>query len=430
MVNPLEYGDAKAYSIEELVDIYYKLRDPNHLQKLSMPERMEKASTIIDQSRREGFYFYRRPLANSKPMTQAGGLAAEGQRSMINLASNDYLNYTQHPEVIKAAQGALHEFGAGSGSVPMLSGTLTIHKQLEERLAAFLGYEGCLTFSSGFAANYGVLAALLQPGDAVILDTLVHASIIDGCVHAKKLFFSHNDPQSLDRALTKARHANNKLVVVDGVYSMDGDIVKFKEIKDVARSHDAYLMVDDAHGIGVMGEKGQGVQHYLGEIAEADLVTGSFGKALAGIGGYVCSSKKWIQYFELMSRTFVFSSSLPPAIAAGVIKELDLLEGGEPALGRLWENTRFFREGLQAAGYDLGITETPIIPVFIRDEKKALELCGKLHGAGIFVNPIVYPVVSKRNTRLRVSLTANLSRSMLSYCLDKFDSFGKQLQIT
>lgn len=210
---------------------------------------------------------------------------------------------------------------------------------------------------------------------------------------------------------------------------MDGDIARLKEIKTVARSHGAYLMVDDAHGTGVLGPQGRGTQHHLEMVAEADLITGSFGKALAGVGGFVCGRQAWMEYLELMSRPFLFSSSIPPAVAASVLREIDLLEAGDEALERLWDNTCFFGDGLRAMGFDLGLSETPILPIIIKDELKVLKMTRSLHQAGIFVNPIIYPVVSRNKSRLRISLTAGLSRDSLEYCLEKMEECGQQVGV-
>lgn len=404
--------------VKKFVKKYYQLGEKVKNGDLDFDERIKEASEIIDGTVKRGIYFYRRALHSSKPRSKVLDKRFSEEIDVINLSSNDYLNFSQDPRVIKASIAASNEYGIGTGSVPMLSGTLDIHRQLEKKLASFLGYEDCLIFNSGYSANYGLFSSILKPGDVVILDTSVHASIIDGCQKARKFFFLHNDIDSLERAFIKAKGFRNKIVVIDGVYSMDGDIAKLKSIKDLVQSYDAFLAIDDAHGIGVLGETGRGTQDHFKLEGAADLITGSFGKALAGVGGFVCGNKEWINYLELMSRPFLFSSSIPPGVVGSLIKQIEILEAGEAPIHRLWENTEYFRELLLSEGYNLGSSETPILPVIFRDEVKVIETCRSLQENGVFVNPIIYPVVSKNKSRLRISLTSGLSKSDLDYCFE------------
>lgn len=404
--------------IEKFVKRYYQLSEKTKKGDLDFDERMNEASRIIDGTLKSDIYFYRRALESSKPKSKVIDDRYSGSIDVVNLSSNDYLNFSQDPKVIRANIAASQEYGIGTGSVPMLSGTLQIHRQLEKKLASFLGYEDCLIFNSGYSANYGLFSSILKPGDVAILDTFVHASIIDGCQNAKKYFFLHNDIDSLERALIKAKGFKNKIVIIDGVYSMDGDIARLKPIKDLVASYNAYLAIDDAHGIGVLGENGRGTQHHFELEGVADLITGSFGKALAGVGGFVCGNKKWINYLELMSRPFLFSSSIPPGVVGSLIEQIDILEAGEAPIDRLWQNTEYFRELLLSEGYNLGSSETPIIPLILKDEVKVIEICRSLQKKGVFVNPIIYPVVSKNKSRLRISLTSGLTKFDLDYCFE------------
>jgi glycine C-acetyltransferase len=408
----------KENRIDEFVQRYYQLSNRVKDGSLNFEERMAEASRIIDGSIESGIYFYRRALQSSKPKSKVIDDRIEKNIDIVNLSSNDYLNFTQNPRVIQASVETTEEYGIGTGSVPMLSGTLEIHRTLEDRLASFLGYQNCILYNSGYSTNYGVFSSILRPGDVAILDTYVHASVIDGCQNARKLFFLHNDVESLERALIKSQNHKNVLVIIDGVYSMDGDIAKLREIKDLVNSYNAYLAIDDAHGIGVLGTKGKGTQNEYDMDGAADLITGSFGKALAGVGGFVCGKKEWMNYLELMSRPFLFSSSIPPGVVGALIKQIDILEAGEAPIQRLWENTKYFRRLLLNEGYDLGSSETPIVPVILKDEVKVIQICRRLQEKGVFVNPIIYPVVSKNKSRLRISLTSGLSRSDLDFCFE------------
>jgi glycine C-acetyltransferase len=416
-------------STEELFDFYYQIRNPQRAAQLRFADRARLANELITTSTEKQLYFYRREIQPQEGRVEVLDPRTGEKTPMINLASNDYLNFTQHPAVVRAGQEALALYGAGAGSVPMLSGTFDVHKELERRLASFLGYEACLTFSSGYASNYGVLRAMLQQNDVAILDTLVHGSIIDGCSHARKLFFLHNDLQSLEIALKKAAGAVNRLIVIDGVYSMDGDLARYDEILTLAAQYDAQIMIDDAHGVGVMGPLGRGTQHHFHRGATADLMTGSFGKALAGIGGFVCGNTDTIRLLEMSHRPFLFSSSLPPAVAASILREIDLLERGDEALRILWSNTAMMAEGLRALGFNLGDSSTPILPIMIPDERKAMAMCERLGQEKIFVSPIIYPIVKKNKSRLRVSITAGLAAEDLRYCLGKFREVGKRLDL-
>lgn len=417
---------AAAMTLETLVSEFYQLKDASQASDMSFTERWEKAWTIREDAIHESCYFYRRLVGQCSPQCQVVPRNQGAARPMINLASNDYLNFTQHKSVLEAASEGLSQYGAGAGSVPMLSGTLDLHRRLEQALAAFLGYPACLLFNSGFAANYGILTALLQKGDVVILDTLVHASILDGCGQAGKLFFLHNDMQSLQRALQKASGAKNKLVVVDGVYSMDGDLALLPEIFRLAEQHGAIVMVDDAHGTGVMGDRGKGVQHHFGLPAKAAILTGSFGKALAGVGGFACGSAGLIAYLEMFCRPFIFSSALPPGVVSGILKELELLEQGLAPLDILWENTAYLTRHLQDLGYRTGATQTPIIPVLMKDEQHVLRATGFLEERGVMANPVIFPVVPKNKSRLRLSLTAGLSMANLDDALSQFADMKKE----
>lgn len=416
------------YRYPKLIDKYHVLRSADKIATLSFEERVHIADELMDGLKDNDLYHYRRPLDVNNIRINGILNNDTGLNSRtINLASNDYLNFTKHEEILNASLQAIKDFGVGSGSVPMLSGTLSVHKELEIALAKFTENELAITYNSCFAANYGLLTAFLTSSDIAILDTYVHASIIDGCRNTNKTFFKHNDPDSLKRAIKKASNYKNKLVIIEGVYSMDGDIAKLSEIFAVAKENGAWVMLDESHALGVIGKHGKGSQIHLKTQNKADIVSGSLGKALGGIGGFIAGSKKLINLMELTSRPFIFSTSIPPGTAAALVKAIELLNRGDPALYKLWENIRYFRENIKQVWPELESLETAIFPLIIRDELKLLSMCSQLHQEGIFVNPIFYPVVPKRKARIRISITAGLSKAELDYALDRITSFWKNL---
>ena len=324
---------------------------------------------------------------------------------------------------------AIAEFGAASGSVPMLAGTTSVHKQLEARLAAFTGYESALTYNSCYAANYGVLTDLLTSCDVAILDTYVHASILDGCAHTNKIFFAHNDVSSLRLALAKASQYKNKLVIVDGVYSMDGDIAPLPDILSTAKENHAWVMVDESHAIGVIGDDAAGTHDYFAMEDRADIISCSLGKALGGIGGIVAGSKQIISFLEITSRPFIFSTSIPPGIAAQLIRAIDLIRDEPSIHKKLWHNIDHFTSGIRRIGFDLQASASAIIPLIIPSEAKLLNFCAQLYKNGVLVNPIFFPVVPKRKSRVRISITAALNKSELDFALAKIEDAAHRTAI-
>lgn len=416
-------------NISEPCNKYYRhLKNKDAISKLLFDERVSIAHEIISEAKENEIYFYRRTmedLPHSNQITSENFL--NGLR--VNLASNDYLGFTKHAAVIKEGINTLKKYGAGSGSVPMLVGTTCLHKQLEESIANFTGYDAAITFSSCYAANYGLLTTFLTSSDVAVLDTLVHASIIDGCCNTNKIFFKHNDPESLKIALNKATQYSNKLVIVDGVYSMDGDIALLDEILQVAKENDAWVMVDESHAIGVIGSNGEGTHDYYALERKADIISCSLGKALGGIGGFVAGSKELISFLELTSRPFIFSTSIPQNICAQLIKAIELVETDNSTFKKLWSNINYFKKGIEQIGFDVSNSESAIIPLIIPDEVKLLRFCSRLHNDGVFVNPIFFPVVPKRKSRIRISITATLSKNELAFALDKIENAAHQLNL-
>lgn len=410
-----------------LRDRYNNLIRKENFENLSFSDRFCEANELMQKLQSSDYYQYRREM-DLFSFNSVEGQSQNGNLH-VNLATNDYLDFTHHPAIIEAGIEYTRKNGTGSGSVPMLAGTFAIHKQLENRVAAFIGYPGAITFNSGYSANFGLLTSVLTSRDVAILDTHVHASIIDGCSNTNVIYFSHNDCQSLQLALKKATGYQNKFIVVDGIYSMGGDCAPLKSIIDIARNANALVMIDESHAIGVMGNKGKGTQDYFNLVEKADIVTGSLGKALGGIGGYVAGTPGLISLLELTCRAFIFSASIPPAVAASLDKAFELLESGDKSFQGLWQNIIFLKTGLQQIGFDTGHSVSAIIPLRIRDEEKIINLARILFENKIAVNPVFYPVVPKKASLIRVSVSAGLTPLQMEFALNQLELHGKLLGI-
>ncbi|MGE5631666.1 MAG: aminotransferase class I/II-fold pyridoxal phosphate-dependent enzyme [Caulobacteraceae bacterium] len=351
-------------------------------------------------------------------------------REMVYLASNDYLNLTKHPKTIAAGREALEKYGSGAGSVPLLGGTLDIHIELEKKLAKFKGCEDAIIYTSGFGSNCGTLLSILQEDDIAILDMLVHASIIDGCKNTNTKFFRHNDMDSLEKALTRVKDKyKTKLVVVDGVYSMDGDIAPLDRIVELAKAHGAYVMVDEAHATGVIGDTGRGTpQHHKIE-GKVDIVAGTLSKALGAVGGFIASNSELIDLLRFYSRPYIFSTAMTPQVAGSLIAALDIIEQEPEHREKLWNNIRYFRENLLKLGFDIGNSETAIFPIIIGDDLKVREMCRRLHEMDVYVNPVMYPAVPKRLSRVRMSLMSAHTKEHLDKALNALEEVGKEFNI-
>lgn len=410
-----------------LRDRYNNLIRKENFENLSFSDRFCEANELMQKLQSSDYYQYRREM-DLFSFNSVEGQSQNGNLH-VNLATNDYLDFTHHPAIIEAGIEYIMKNGTGSGRVPMLAGTFAIHKQLENRVAAFIGYPGAITFNSGYSANFGLLTSILTSRDVAILDTHVHASIIDGCSNTNVIYFSHNDCQSLQLALKKATGYQNKFIVVDGIYSMGGDCAPLKSIIDIARNANALVMIDESHAIGVMGNKGKGTQDYFNLVEKADIVTGSLGKALGGIGGYVAGTPGLISLLELNCRAFIFSASIPPAVAASLDKAFELLESGDKSFQGLWQNIIFLKTGLQQIGFDTGHSVSAIIPLRIRDEEKIINLARILFENKIAVNPVFYPVVPKKASLIRVSVSAGLTPLQMEFALNQLELHGKLLGI-
>jgi glycine C-acetyltransferase len=381
----------------------------------------------IEQWKREGTYQRLRVLESES--------AAESRfdgKEVINLASNNYLGLTTHPKLREAALEAVRRFGVGSGAVRTISGTMTLHMQLEERIAAFKHVEACVVFQSGFAANAGTVSAILGPDDHIVSDELNHASIIDGCrlSKAKIHVFPHKDVAAAESILAELDSvAGRKLLISDGVFSMDGDIGALPGLAEAAGKHSAIMMVDDAHASGVLGRSGRGTIDHFGLHGRVDIQVGTLSKAIGVLGGYVCGSRDLIEFLYHRARPFLFSTSHPPAVAAACLAAFDVLEQEPESIDRLWENTRYFKRGLTEAGFQTGMSETPITPVIVGDAKLAHQLSRELFEGGVLATGIGFPTVPKGKARVRTIVTATHSTKELDRALEVFKKAGKKLGI-
>ncbi len=348
-------------------------------------------------------------------------------KEMVYLASNDYLNLTKHPRTIAAGRKALEKYGSGAGSVPLLGGTLDIHIELEEKIAKFKGCEDSIIYTSGFGSNCGSLLSILQEKDIAILDTYVHASIIDGCKSTNIRFFRHNDMNSLERVLERVKDKyRTKLIAVDGVYSMDGDIAPLDRIAELAKTHGAYVMVDEAHATGVIGDTGRGTpQHHKIE-GKVDIVAGTLSKALGGVGGFIAANSELVELLRYYSRPYIFSTAMTPQVAGSLLAAIDVIEEEPEHKERLWENIRYFKSNLTALGFDLGNSETAIFPIIIGNDLKVKEICRRLHELDIYANPVMYPAVPKRLSRIRMSLMSAHTKEHLDKALDALETAGRE----
>src|SRR5215831_11173669 len=351
-------------------------------------------------------------------------------REVINLASNNYLGLTTHPKLREAAIEATRRYGVGSGAVRTISGTMSLHMQLEERIAAFKHVEACVVFQSGFAANAGTVSAILTPEDHIISDELNHASIIDGCrlSKAKIHVFPHKDVAAAEKILAElANVPGRKLLISDGVFSMDGDIGPLPGLVEAAERHGAIMMVDDAHSSGVLGRNGRGTIDHFGVHGRVDVQVGTLSKAIGALGGYVCGSRDLIDFLYHRARPFLFSTSHPPAVAAACIAAFDVLEEEPERITQLWDNTKYFKAGLTAAGFDTGMSETPITPVIVGEAKMAHDLSRSLFEEGVLATGIGFPTVAKGKARVRTIVTATHTREELDRALEVFRKVGKKM---
>jgi len=371
-----------------------------------------------------GLYPYFTPISEAK-----GNRVKVYGREMILIGSNNYLGLIDHPKVKQAAKEAIDRYGVATCGSRFLTGTIDLHEQLEERLARFVHKEAAVTFSTGYQTNLGIISSVAQKDDVVITDKMDHASIIDACrlsfAEVKK--FKHNDMEDLERVLAEVPDSKGKLIVVDGVFSMEGDIADLPHIVQLAKKYHARVMVDDAHGLGVLGKNGRGTAEHFGLENEVDLIMGTFSKSLVSIGGFVAGDKKVINYIKHHARSLIFSAAATPASVATVLAALEVLENEPERRERLWQVTHYMRNSFQQMGYNTGLSQTPIIPIHISDDDKCFALWKTLRDEGIFTTPVIYPAVPKGQALIRTSYSANHTDEELNLILAAFKKCGQAL---
>jgi 8-amino-7-oxononanoate synthase len=375
-----------------------------------------------DVVKEAGLYLYFRTISSAQdPVVTIDG------HEVVMLGSNSYLGLTNHPEVKEAACAAIAKYGTGCAGSRFLNGTLDIHVELEEKLARFVNKPAAVTFSTGFQVNLGTISSLVERGDVVYLDKLDHACIIDGARlgFGSVVKFNHNDMVDLDRRLAVRDKTKPGLIVVDGVFSMEGDIVNLPELVKCAKAHQCRVMVDDAHGLGVLGANGRGTAEHFNLESSVDLIMGTFSKSLASVGGFIAGEERVINYIKHRARSLIFSAAPPPASVAAVIKALEIIEREPERRAQLWENTRFMVEGLQALGFNTGESHTPIVPVIVGEDRVAFVLARMLQEEGVFVNPVVSPAVPPGSALLRTSYMATHRREHLERALAAFAKVGR-----
>jgi len=388
-------------------------------------EKCAKATEYESGLKESGYYFFFRKLESP----QDSEVMVNGKR-LIMIGSNNYLGLTNHPRVKEAALKAVEKYGSGCAGSRFLNGNLEIHEELEKKLARFFRKEAALVFATGYQTNLGAISALVGRHDVAIIDRYDHASIIDGCRlsfgEVKK--YQHNDMDALESVL-KACKGKAKLIIVDGVFSMEGDIADLPGIVRLARAYGARIMVDDAHGIGVLGKGGRGTAEYFGLENEVDLIMGTYSKSLAAIGGFIAGPSEVIKWIKHLGRSMIFSASLPPSLVASVSAALDIIEEQPELRARLWRNTHKMLRGYKTLGYDTGTSETPIIPILIKDTMKTYEMCRRLFENGVFVNAVISPAVPQGRELLRTSFMATHTEEQLDKVLAAFEKVGRQVGV-
>ena len=392
-----------------------------------MPNPLSYLHDQLESWKTEGTYQRLRILES-----EAAAESRFDGKEVINLASNNYLGLTTHPKLREAALEAVRQYGVGSGAVRTISGTMRLHIQLEERIAAFKQVEACVVFQSGFAANAGTVSAILTPEDHIVSDELNHASIIDGCrlSRAKIHVFPHKDVAAAEKILAELDgQPGRKLLISDGVFSMDGDIGPLPGLVEAAEKHGAIMMVDDAHSSGVLGRNGRGTIDHFHLHGRVHVQVGTLSKAIGVLGGYVCGSRDLIEFLYHRARPFLFSTSHPPAVAAACLAAFDVLEQEPERIASLWDNTRYFKAGLRSAGFNTGISETPITPVITGDAALAHQLSRELFAEGVLATGIGFPTVPKGKARVRTIVAATHTKAELDRALEIFQKVGKKLGI-
>ncbi len=388
-------------------------------EKLSQYDAPQKAKAA-------GVYPYFRPISSE----QNTEVLMNGKKVLM-FGSNSYMGLTNHPKVIEAAVEATKKYGTGMAGSPFLNGTLDIHKELEARIADYVGKDDAIVYSTGFGTNLGVVSTLTGREDYIICDEQDHASIVEGrrLSFSQPLKYKHNDMESLENVLKKCKPESIKLIVTDSVFSMEGDVAKLPEMVDLAKKYDASLMVDEAHGIGVFGEGGRGVVNHFGLTKDVDLIMGTFSKSFASLGGFIATDKEITNFLRHHSRSYIFTASITPASTAAALAALDIMLNEPERQKHLWDITNYALENFRAMGCEIGNTSTPIIPLFIRDDYKTFKVTRDLLDEGVFVNPVVSPAVAPQDTLIRYSLMATHTKEQVTRSLEAIQKVFKKHEI-
>jgi 8-amino-7-oxononanoate synthase len=382
---------------------------------------------VANMLRERGLYPYFRPIESA----QDTEVIIDNKRVLM-FGSNSYLGLTNHPKIKEASKKAIDKYGTGCAGSRFLNGTLDIHIELENRLATYVGKEATVLFSTGYQVNLGVLSCVTGRNDYIILDEYDHACIIDGSrlSFSKVIKYAHNDMADLERKLSILPEDAVKIIAVDGIFSMEGDIVKLPKIVELADTYGANIMVDDAHSLGVIGDKGAGTASHFNLTNEVDLIMGTFSKSLASLGGFIASDQDTIDYIKHRARSLMFSASMPPGSVASVIAALDIIETEPERIEKLWDNTNYAMKLLLEEGFDLGPTESPILPIYVRDNEKTFAVTKHLQASGVFVNPVVSPAVPSDSSLLRFSLMATHTFAQIDEAVEKLAKAFKEVGVT
>lgn len=397
------------------------------MSKGKLSERTSKfLQEQLEPIKANGLYAYFRPI-QSKQDTE---VMIDGKRVLM-FGSNSYLGLTTDPRIIKAAQDALAKYGTGCAGSRFLNGTLDIHVELEEKLADYVGKEAAVLFSTGFQSNLGPLSCITGRNDYILLDERNHASIIDGSrlSFSKVIKYAHNDMEDLRAKLSRLPEESFKLIATDGIFSMEGDIVKLPELVKVAEEFDAAVMCDDAHSLGVIGERGAGTESHFGLKNKVDLIMGTFSKSLASLGGFIAADKDTIEYLKHRARSLMFSASMTPASVASTLKALEIIQSEPEHIEKLWANTNYAKKLLLDNGFDLGHTESPILPIFVRNNDKTYYVTKALQDNGVFVNPVVAPAVPAEESLIRFSLMATHTFGQIEEAVEKMAKIFKTAEV-
>ncbi|HEU4901875.1 MAG TPA: aminotransferase class I/II-fold pyridoxal phosphate-dependent enzyme [Flavisolibacter sp.] len=382
--------------------------------------------TTADELKEAGLYPYFRPIEENHDTE-----VVIGGRRLLMFGSNSYMGLTNHPRVKEAAKKAIERYGSSCSGSRFLNGTSRLHLELEERLAAFVGKEAALLFTTGFQTNLGTVSSLIGRHGVILLDELDHASIIEGSrlSFSRVLKFAHNDMHDLEDLLKSLPYEKLKMIVVDGIFSMEGDICDLPEITTLAEKYGALVMVDDAHSFGVLGRNGRGTADHFGLTKNVDIIMSTFSKSLASVGGFVAGSQQMIDFLMHHSRPLIFSASIPPSAAAAALAALDIIQSEPERLEALWDNTAYVTRAIREIGFDTSCSETPIIPIYIRDNQRTFRFTQRLFEEGIFVNPVVSPAVRSDSSMIRMSIMATHTRNQLDEAIDKIEKVASELQV-